>query len=313
MTAPAVSICIPTYNYAHFLGDAIGSALLQSYRDLEIVVSDNCSTDGTPELVARLMRQDPRIVYHRNEHNIGMVGNFNRCLELARGRYVKFLCADDMLGPACVARMVEVLDRHEDIALVTCGRVWVDDGGARPLRYAGYARRSVRVPGDQVMARCFFYGNLIGEPTAVMFRRAAAGRLFSDRYTQLMDLEMWFHLLRQGSLEFLREALCSIRQHAGQATQENVEWGAVLEDKRELFKEFHAKAAVRASLLKKASWDLRMAVTVRRTSAAGLAISPREIDEVFFSRVFRRLTYPLVSALWTAQRPRPPREQENPD
>lgn len=124
---------------------------------------------------------------------------------------------------------------------------------------------------------------------------------------------MWFHLLRQGSLEFLREALCSIRQHAGQATQENVEWGAVLEDKRELFKEFHAKAAVRASLLKKASWDLRMAVTVRRTSAAGLAISPREIDEVFFSRVFRRLTYPLVSALWTAQRPRPPREQENPD
>jgi glycosyltransferase involved in cell wall biosynthesis len=312
MNAPAVSVCIPTYNYEGFLRDAISSASAQTFSDIEIVVSDNCSTDDTRRVVAELAQSDPRIVYHRNERNIGMVANFNRCLELASGRYVKFLCADDVLEPECVARMAELFEQHEAAALVTCGRQWVH-GDMRPIRYATYARRHAFVPGADVTSRCFFYGNLIGEPTAVMFRKADAVRGFSDRYSQLMDLEMWFHLLRLGALAFLREPLCKIRQHAGQATQENVEWGAVLEDKRHLFREFHAEAGKRASLLKKISWDARMAVTVRRTAAAGLAISSREIEEVFFPRLFRRLTYPFASALWMPSAPKRIREEEGLD
>jgi glycosyltransferase involved in cell wall biosynthesis len=310
--SPLVSICIPTYNYERFLPEAIASACAQTYRDVEILVSDNCSTDDTPRLAAAMVRGDPRIVYHRNEHNLGMVANFNRCLELAAGRYVKFLCADDALAPECVARMVEILEARSDVALVTCGREWTDDA-MRPRRYTGYARESATVAGIDVIRQCFFYGNLIGEPTAVMFRKDQALRGFSDRYSQLMDLEMWFNILRCGSLAFLQQSLCRIRQHAGQATQENVEWGAVLEDKRRLFREFNTDARNGASLLKKASWDARMAVTVRRTAAAGLAISPHEIEEVFFPRLFARCTYPAASALWMPSGPRPPREQEGLD
>ena len=91
--APPVSVCIPTYNYGRFLGRAIESVLGQAFGDFELLVVDNASTDGTDELVAGY--DDPRLSYLRNERNLGLFGNFERCLELARSDLVKILCADD--------------------------------------------------------------------------------------------------------------------------------------------------------------------------------------------------------------------------
>jgi glycosyltransferase involved in cell wall biosynthesis len=103
MALPAVSICIPTYNYAHYLTDAVRSACEQTHPDLEVLIIDDASTDGTAALMERLSRKDPRVRCVHNPRNLGLQANFNRCVELAAHECVKILCADDVLRPTCVA------------------------------------------------------------------------------------------------------------------------------------------------------------------------------------------------------------------
>ncbi|HXZ97297.1 MAG TPA: glycosyltransferase family 2 protein [Burkholderiales bacterium] len=294
---PLVSICIPAFNAAHQLSDSLGSAMRQSYANLDILVFDNASSDGTEGVVRSLADRDSRVRYLRHESNVGMVRNFNACIEQARGQYVKFICADDSLEPICVERMVNVMSAHPQVSLVACARRLVA-GNLHAAGIARYSRRFLLTEGTAAIRRCFFLGNLIGEPTAVMFRRADAARGFHDGYRQLVDLEMWFHLLKHGAFAFLPDPLCRILQHAKQATFENLRSGVVLNDKRRLFHAFVADVGGHASFTEKVLWDARMAVTVYRTMNAGHAISLEDIGEVFFRRFFPGLTYPVASNLW---------------
>lgn len=94
---PRVSIVVPVYNCERFIGEALGSALAQTYADLEVVVVDNSSTDRTAEVIARW--KDPRLRVLANATNIGAARNWDRAAAEARGRYIKLLCADDVLYP----------------------------------------------------------------------------------------------------------------------------------------------------------------------------------------------------------------------
>jgi glycosyltransferase involved in cell wall biosynthesis len=295
-TKPLVSVCMPAYNHAHTLGHALRSAMSQTYRNFEILVLDNGSTDDTESLVGALSRQDSRIRYLRHPENIGMIRNFNRCIEQANGEYIKFVCADDMIEPDCVEQMVRVMFTHPEVSLVGCARQMVDQD-LYSTGTAQYSRHFTVVEGTSAIRRCFFGGNVIGEPTAVMFRRADAVRGFDDRYQQLMDLEMWFRLLKRGAFAFLPTPLCRIRKHVEQATQKNLKAGIVLRDKRLLFREFASEVGKHAGLAERLLWDARMAVTVWRTRNAGHAIRLEDIEEVFFPRLFPALTYPAASTL----------------
>ncbi|MBV8643845.1 MAG: glycosyltransferase [Candidatus Eremiobacteraeota bacterium] len=102
---PLVSILIPNYNYVHYVGQAVDSALVQTYPNVEVVVSDNCSTDGAWELLNARYGDNPRVRLHQNPSNLGMAGNFDRVLELARGRYIMWLSSDDFLYPTHVAQL----------------------------------------------------------------------------------------------------------------------------------------------------------------------------------------------------------------
>ena len=78
---PQVSILLPVYNGAKFLEAAVASALAQTFADFEIIVVDDCSTDGSLDLIEQLAEQDRRIKFLRNERNLGLFANYNRCLE----------------------------------------------------------------------------------------------------------------------------------------------------------------------------------------------------------------------------------------
>ena len=80
-TPPKVSVCIPVYNGSDYIADTIQSVLEQTYKDFHILVCDNCSTDNTEEIVRNF--RDPRLTYTQNPKNLGLIGNANRCLELA--------------------------------------------------------------------------------------------------------------------------------------------------------------------------------------------------------------------------------------
>lgn len=95
MNLPKVTIMIPTYNQAEYIGDAIESALSQDYENLEVVVADDCSTDSTPQVVGKYSH-DPRLVYHRNTKNLGRVGNYhNTAHNVATGDWLVNLDGDD--------------------------------------------------------------------------------------------------------------------------------------------------------------------------------------------------------------------------
>src|SRR5215213_9425677 len=105
---PRVTIAIPLFNKERYVSETLESAVQQTYRDLEVLVLDNCSTDASFDIVAA--HRDPRIRVMRHPTNIGMTANFNAALEHARGEFVKLLCADDLLTPESIAKQVEALD-----------------------------------------------------------------------------------------------------------------------------------------------------------------------------------------------------------
>src|SRR5437870_9918513 len=102
-----ISVCVPTYNRAPLLRECLASLVRQTYRDIEIIVSDNCSTDDTPAVMAECT--DPRLRYYRNDTNIGPYPNLNRCLELAKGDYVCILHDDDVYAADFLQREAEML------------------------------------------------------------------------------------------------------------------------------------------------------------------------------------------------------------
>jgi glycosyltransferase involved in cell wall biosynthesis len=294
MSKPLVSICIPTYNYRRFLPEALESAMRQTLRDLEIVVVDNHSDDGTMELLAEYARRDARVVAHRNTTNLGMTGNFNRCIELASGKYVKLLCADDVLGEACVERLVAALEEHRDARLAGCARYYFREPG-KPTRRQAYAAARRVVPGTDVIRECFFKGNLIGEPSAVLFRRADAAARFDASYLQAFDMELWFRLLNDGWFAFVPEPLCGIREHPGSGTAGNLRTGKVTQDKLKLFAEYARRPYLHGTLLDRLRWDSRMASSVARQVAAGSTHGVEKVlDAVYHPALFRLATLPLA-------------------
>jgi glycosyltransferase involved in cell wall biosynthesis len=129
---PAVSIAIPTYNRVATLERAVRSALHQTHADLEVVVSDNASTDGTTELLARLGASDARLRAVRQDANHGMVANLNAAGALAHGDHVMLLSDDDWLAPRCVEATLGALRAHPG-AVSALGRVtYVRDGEPVP-------------------------------------------------------------------------------------------------------------------------------------------------------------------------------------
>lgn len=211
---PRVSVCIPTYRGRATIGSAIESVLAQSLTDFELIVIDDGSPDDTRAIVEGFA--DPRLIYVRNEHNLGPQGNWNRCLELARGKYFKLLPHDDLLHPHCLERQVAVLDtdRDERIALVFSARDVLGPDG-RVLTRRGYpGGREGPIAGGMVMRACVRRGtNLLGEPGAVLFRKSLADRIgaFDATNPYVIDLDYWFRLLAHGDAYFCADPLASFR------------------------------------------------------------------------------------------------------
>ena len=111
MTPPLVSVLIPTYKYARYLAETIESVLEQDYPNFEVLVSDDCSGDGSAEIILRYAARDPRIRAQIHGSNLGMVENWNWCLREARGEYVKFLFGDDKLAsPQALSKLARLLE-----------------------------------------------------------------------------------------------------------------------------------------------------------------------------------------------------------
>jgi len=128
-----VAVGIPVWNGERYLAGAIESILSQTLSDFSLIISDNGSTDTTPEICNHFAAQDRRIQYHRREDNHGAAWNYNRVFELADATYFRWAAHDDELAPTCLERCVEVLDADPGIVLCDTETMIIDESG-RDLR-----------------------------------------------------------------------------------------------------------------------------------------------------------------------------------
>jgi len=211
MKVPEVSVLIPTYNYAHFLDETIGSVLAQTFQDYELIIVDNNSSDGTDEVVAKYL-SDPRISYYKNATNIGLAGNWNKCLEYAKGTYIKYLCADDKFHPELLQRFVTVMEANPRVSLVTCDKEVFHAKSFITRVHFRYLQEGKNALLSTLNDHCW-----IGEPSSVMFRRKdlEVGKFTTD-YKMHVDWEMWLRILSVGDCYIIPEALSYIRYHPEQ-------------------------------------------------------------------------------------------------
>jgi len=130
---PTVTVGLPVYNGEKSLAQAIESILAQTYRDFELVICDNASTDHSPDICREFARRDPRVRFFQTKRNFGAARNFNRTLELARGKYFRWHAHDDVAAPTYLEKCVQTLDEHPEVALVYPRRQYMTVDG-RPMR-----------------------------------------------------------------------------------------------------------------------------------------------------------------------------------
>ena len=171
---PLVSVGMPVRNGEQHLGEAARSVLDQDFGQLELVISDNASDDGTEEICRQLARADSRVRYHRHAWDIGLVPNFNSVLHRARGTYFKWMGDDDRLAPTYVSRCAEVLDDDPGLILVTTQQVHVGpEGTVESASYDGTRLRSARpVERFTEWLRLLNESRLLLDPLYGMMRRA---------------------------------------------------------------------------------------------------------------------------------------------
>lgn len=127
--SPQVSIGLPVYNGESFLEEAIESVLNQTYENIELVISDNASTDSTEQICRAYAEKDARVKYFRSETNYGASWNYNRTFELSRGKYFRWHAADDVLAPELVEKSVELLEARPEVVLVFSWVLDIDGNG----------------------------------------------------------------------------------------------------------------------------------------------------------------------------------------
>jgi glycosyltransferase involved in cell wall biosynthesis len=225
-----VSIAIPASNPRYFL-ESLDSALAQTYPRAEIVICDDSEGEEIPAMVAS--RESRAVIrYEKNPQRLRARRNYEKCLSLACGEFVKFLNDDDVLEPGCVARLLSAFLEVPDLVLATShrfridaqSRIMDDMPATRPV-----VDRDVVIDGVSLANAVIMYGlNFIGEPSTPMFRkRDFDRRAFLDgerpfhfngeEVRGAVDLAMWSRLLVQGNAVFLHERLSRFRIHSEQA------------------------------------------------------------------------------------------------
>lgn len=222
-----VSICLPTYNGADFLPQAIESALRQTYQNFEFIISDDGSSDATFEIIERYAKNDPRIRHSKNEQRLGLFQNYNVCLLRAKGEYIKPHAQDDLWEPTLIERQVEILQERQGIALVSSRRKVIDENG-RSIPHEGiitavdlFGSAPFYSAEDMISHSLDPLRNIIGEPCTVMFRKTSVGSGFATQFRHIGDIEYWLRILQKGDYAFINEELASFRKHARGATAAN--------------------------------------------------------------------------------------------
>ena len=216
-TEPLVTIGVPVYNGADYLTLAIDSLLAQTYRNVELLISDNASTDGSSEVCAAYAQRDARVRYIRQAHNIGGVENHNFVVEQARGEFFMWGSSDDLWEPSYVQRCAQVLIEDPKVVLAYSINTKIDENG----QSIGAYPQALQLDTDDVVAR---FGQLTQidnpiEPFYGLMRRSALQASARLPLHPGFDRFVLAELGLKGRFRQLPEPLYIRRIHGNQSTK----------------------------------------------------------------------------------------------
>lgn len=211
---PKVTVCIPCYNEQKFIASSLESTLSQTYKDINIYIVDNNSTDNTLEIVTKY--KDPRIKIFKNEENIGMFQNMNRCLDLSNTDYVKILCADDTLETDCLDKQVDVLEKNPKVGVVFNSSKIIDAKNKTLFKRKSF-KCDTKVSGKELIRKILLSGrNPVGEPSCCLFRTKIIKEgnfQYNPKLPYVGDLDFLIKILSMSSGYYISDTLSSFRIH----------------------------------------------------------------------------------------------------
>lgn len=208
---PPVSVIIPTYNGAAYLREAVESILGQTFRDFELILIDDVSSDASVAIAEEYARRDPRVRVVRNAKNLGFAGNRNKAVSLARGRYIAWQDQDDIALPERIERQYRLLESDPRLGIVGGAMIVFDAAGRTSLR---------RYPeGDAELRRMIFRFSPVALP-ACMIRKSVFLEVggYDERWSPAGDLDMSFKIGLRHRLGNIPEPAIRYRTHPHSAT-----------------------------------------------------------------------------------------------
>lgn len=229
---PLISICIPTYNGVQYLRECLDAVLSQSFSNFQVIVVDDQSSDNTWEVLKQYAAQDNRLSLFKNEHNLGLVDNWNRCIELADGEWIKFVFQDDIIRHDCLELMLKTA--NVDAPFVLCRRDFFFHPEIDKATKDFYLH--VVPHFDQLFPNSEFISpiqicdavlseplNFFGEPTSTLIHRSIFERfgLFNPAMVQICDLEYWIRVGVNTGIKYIPDPLVQFRVHPSSTSSKN--------------------------------------------------------------------------------------------
>ena len=202
--SPKVSVLLPVYNAAPYLREAVDSILNQTFTDFEFLIIDDGSTDASGEIIETY--RDPRIVYVKNERNLGLVGTLNKGIDLAKGEYIARMDADDVSLPERFAKQVGFMDSHPEVGACGTAYTFFGDSNHTEVRPADYRRAFTLLASTPCL----------GHPTALIRKEVLTdyGIRYEGTFEYAADYALWIRLSRISCLCSLPEPLLLYRWHS---------------------------------------------------------------------------------------------------
>ncbi|WP_295200233.1 glycosyltransferase family 2 protein [uncultured Chryseobacterium sp.] len=236
MKKSLVSICIPTYNGEKYLRETLHSVQVQTYRNIEVIISDDESEDDTVLICEQFKSENPDIPVHIYSHSpTGIGANWNYCIEKANGQYIKLLFQDDVMENNCIEKLIHYIDKYRleivvskrsiinsESDVISCGQ-WYDN--YKDLQVpAGLPDTDFYILSKRALKKLNFdrysQENIIGEPTVSLFKRNLYYKTgpFNNNLKQILDYEYWLRVLSKYNIGIIGQKLVKFRFHEDQAS-----------------------------------------------------------------------------------------------
>jgi glycosyltransferase involved in cell wall biosynthesis len=218
MNQPLVSVCIITYNQRQFIHETLSSVLEQDYENIEIVVADDGSTDGTVGIILDYARKYPdKIVQIVGGPNLGITGNSNRAYFACTGKYIAWMGGDDLMLPGKLRKQIEFMEANPGCVLSYHDLDVFQSNTGKTIRFFNSGRKGF-YPWQGGVDKLVQYGTFCGACSVMTLRTACPSYGFDERIQVASDWLFWIETAINGKICFIPEVLGRYRRHAGNVT-----------------------------------------------------------------------------------------------